>query len=128
MRCMAKNAALNTSMTNNTPTHDEISAHAYQIYLREGCIEGRDMDHWLQAEAELRQRATETTNPVESQATAERNVRDNSPEQAPRSQRNHKPESILPNSVVPSAAPIAQVSRANTPKRNSGKREAAATR
>src|SRR3569832_200347 len=98
---MAKNAVPNTSMTNSTPTHDEISAHAYQIYLREGCVEGRDMDHWLQAEAELRERATEISANGESQTAAERPTRLDAAEQAPRSQRNHKPESILPNSVVP---------------------------
>lgn len=35
------------------PTHDEIAAQAYQIYLREGAIAGRDLEHWLQAETEL---------------------------------------------------------------------------
>ena len=41
-----------------TPTHDEIAAQAYQIYLREGCVPGRDIENWLQAENELRLRAT----------------------------------------------------------------------
>lgn len=40
-----------------TPTHDEIAAQAYEIYLREGCVAGRDLDHWLQAEQEVRARA-----------------------------------------------------------------------
>lgn len=35
------------------PTHDEIAAQAYQIYLREGAVAGRDLEHWLQAETEL---------------------------------------------------------------------------
>lgn len=35
------------------PTHDEIAAQAYQIYLREGAQPGRELDHWLRAEAEL---------------------------------------------------------------------------
>jgi len=47
---MAKTLVSNSS----APTHDEIAAHAYEIYLREGCVAGRDLDHWLQAEAELR--------------------------------------------------------------------------
>src|SRR5688572_31451411 len=51
---MAKTVVPSKTMTNSTPTHDEIAAHAYQIYLREGCVEGRDLEHWLKAEAELR--------------------------------------------------------------------------
>src|ERR1051326_4267779 len=47
-------SAPKTLTANSTPTHDEIAAQAYQIYLREGCVEGRDLEHWLQAEAELR--------------------------------------------------------------------------
>jgi hypothetical protein len=43
--------------TSASPTQDEISARAYEIYLREGCVAGRDLDHWLQAEAELRSSA-----------------------------------------------------------------------
>ena len=33
---------------------DDIAARAYEIYEREGRSDGRAMDHWLQAEAELR--------------------------------------------------------------------------
>jgi hypothetical protein len=47
---MAKTLVSNSS----APTHDEISARAYEIYLREGCVAGRDLEHWLQAETELR--------------------------------------------------------------------------
>ncbi|MEW6159542.1 MAG: DUF2934 domain-containing protein [Verrucomicrobiota bacterium] len=39
--------------TTSPPTHEEIAAEAYNIYLSEGCIDGRDLDHWLQAEARL---------------------------------------------------------------------------
>jgi hypothetical protein len=35
------------------PTNEEIAARAYSIYVNEGQVEGRDMDHWLRAEAEL---------------------------------------------------------------------------
>ena len=40
--------------TSSAPTHDEIAAQAYEIYLREGCVTGRELDHWFQAEFELR--------------------------------------------------------------------------
>jgi hypothetical protein len=35
------------------PTHDEIAAQAYQIYLRNGAVAGRDLENWLEAETEL---------------------------------------------------------------------------
>ncbi len=34
--------------------HDEIARRAYQIWQAAGCPSGRDREHWLQAEAELR--------------------------------------------------------------------------
>ncbi|MCX7885728.1 MAG: DUF2934 domain-containing protein [Verrucomicrobiae bacterium] len=37
------------------PTHEEIAARAYQIYLERGCQPGHELDDWLQAEYELRQ-------------------------------------------------------------------------
>lgn len=36
-------------------THEDISKRAREIWEREGRPEGRDMEHWLQAEAELRE-------------------------------------------------------------------------
>jgi hypothetical protein len=30
---------------------DHISTKAYELYLQQGCPEGRALDHWLQAEA-----------------------------------------------------------------------------
>jgi hypothetical protein len=32
----------------------EVAQRAYLIYLEEGCPEGRHLDHWLRAEAEVR--------------------------------------------------------------------------
>src|SRR5437868_3517806 len=36
-----------------TPTHEEISARAYWIWVELGYPAGRDLEHWLQAEREL---------------------------------------------------------------------------
>jgi hypothetical protein len=36
-------------------THEQIAKRAYEIYLRNGAVPGRDEQNWLQAEAELRQ-------------------------------------------------------------------------
>jgi hypothetical protein len=41
-------------------THEEISKRAREIWEREGRPEGRDKEHWLQAEAELRQESLQT--------------------------------------------------------------------
>lgn len=37
------------------PTHQEIAARAYQIWLERGMTHGHDVDDWLQAEYELMQ-------------------------------------------------------------------------
>lgn len=37
-------------------TEDMISARAHQIWLDEGCPEGRSIEHWVKAELELRTR------------------------------------------------------------------------
>ena len=36
-----------------SPQRDGVAALAYQIYLREGCPQGRNLQHWLAAEAQL---------------------------------------------------------------------------
>lgn len=38
----------------SSPKHSEIAARAYHIWEREGRPHGRDLDHWLAAERELR--------------------------------------------------------------------------
>jgi hypothetical protein len=35
------------------PSHDEVARNAYEIYLKEGCPQGRDVQHWLMAEAHM---------------------------------------------------------------------------
>jgi hypothetical protein len=40
--------------TQREPTHEEIAARAQGIYEREGRPEGKAMQHWLQAEAQLK--------------------------------------------------------------------------
>ena len=38
----------------STPTHEQIAARAYEIFIERGRPQGRDLDHWLEAEAQLR--------------------------------------------------------------------------
>lgn len=35
------------------PSQDEVARKAYEIYLREGCPQGRDVQHWLAAEIQM---------------------------------------------------------------------------
>ena len=39
----------------NEPTREEITAAAHALWEQEGCPEGRDLEHWLKAENQLRQ-------------------------------------------------------------------------
>jgi hypothetical protein len=43
-----------TAGPSTTINEGEVAQRAYLIYLEEGCPEGRHLDHWLRAEAEVR--------------------------------------------------------------------------
>ena len=59
-----ENAGIGMESRDGTISTEEIAARAYEIYEREGRGDGRDMDHWLQAENELRaERQNRGTNP-----------------------------------------------------------------
>ncbi len=38
----------------NMPTHEQITRRAYEIFIERGRPEGRDLEHWLEAEKQLR--------------------------------------------------------------------------
>jgi Protein of unknown function (DUF2934) len=42
------------STPNASLTHSDIALRAYELYLAGGAMPGRDLDHWLRAESELR--------------------------------------------------------------------------
>jgi hypothetical protein len=44
------------------PSHDDISARARELWERAGRPEGRDDEHWLQAERELREKKDQGLN------------------------------------------------------------------
>jgi hypothetical protein len=48
------------------PTCDEIAALAHAIWEEEGRPEGREVDHWLSAERQLRQRRAGNTPPTDA--------------------------------------------------------------
>ena len=39
--------------SNATPTHEQITRRAYEIYVERGRPEGQDLEHWLEAESQL---------------------------------------------------------------------------
>lgn len=46
-------AAAVTDAPRSAPSEDLISARAYQLWLAEGCPDGRALAHWTQAQHEL---------------------------------------------------------------------------
>ena len=59
MKPKKKSAARAASASSVTePTQEEISICAYLIWEQEGRPQGRDIEHWYQAETQLRQART----------------------------------------------------------------------
>ena len=50
---MAKIAKTNNGGPSAKPSQEEIAKRAYEIYERNGCQPGCEMENWLAAEAEL---------------------------------------------------------------------------
>jgi hypothetical protein len=40
----------------DVPDPEEIRQRAYELHLQGGCVNGRDLDDWLQAERDLKDR------------------------------------------------------------------------
>jgi hypothetical protein len=53
----------------NSPTHEQITRRAYEIFMERGQPEGRDLEHWLEAEKQLRATG-ETKNSAPSATTS----------------------------------------------------------
>ena len=54
----------------DSPSHGDIAARAEQIYRESGCIAGRDLENWVQAENELKQRLDGNGTAPNGKATA----------------------------------------------------------
>ena len=50
------------STTSSSLTHGDIAMRAYELYLADGAMSGRELDHWLRAESELRHRVAPSGN------------------------------------------------------------------
>lgn len=53
-------AGLNQTENNFTPSPDEVARKAYFTYVNAGCPEGCDVQHWLNAEAQIVQERDQT--------------------------------------------------------------------
>jgi hypothetical protein len=53
---VTKSTANDVSTTTSSLTHGDIAMRAYELYLADGATAGRDLEHWLRAESELRDR------------------------------------------------------------------------
>jgi hypothetical protein len=49
--------ATSTAPSFSSLTHTDIANRAYQLFLANGAAHGRDLEHWFQAESELRDRS-----------------------------------------------------------------------
>ena len=56
MTVMPPAPARTAAVAKRAPTEDEIAVRAYELFLQEGAANGRDMEHWLRAEEELKSR------------------------------------------------------------------------
>jgi hypothetical protein len=50
------------STTSSSLPHGDIAMRAYELYLADGAMPGRELDHWLKAESELRYRSAANGN------------------------------------------------------------------
>jgi hypothetical protein len=57
---------MNTAQSIYTPPDSEIAERAHGLYVAAGCVEGRDMDHWLEAERQLRAEHAKALSSVEA--------------------------------------------------------------
>jgi hypothetical protein len=53
---------MTTASSLSALTHADIANRAYQLFLASGAAHGRDLEHWLQAESELRRRSVSAGN------------------------------------------------------------------
>ena len=56
--------------SNPQPSHDQIAQRAYEIFVEHGRPEGRDIEHWLEAEAQLKQQQPHAASVARSAGTS----------------------------------------------------------
>ena len=64
-----------SSVSDKRPSHQEIAARAYELYVQHGRREGYGMDDWLQAEYELMQLPVDKIAELEAPKPKDKNHR-----------------------------------------------------
>jgi hypothetical protein len=54
--------------SNSSPTHEQISSRAYEIFIERGQPAGQDQAHWLEAEKQLRASGQSQSDQTKQQA------------------------------------------------------------
>jgi hypothetical protein len=60
--------------SSSNPTQDQIARRAYEIFIERGQPEGRDLEHWLEAEKQLRATSQSKSAPVGATASSSANA------------------------------------------------------
>jgi hypothetical protein len=50
---LVRKSPTKTQATPESASQAQIATRAYALYEQDGCVHGRDIDHWLKAESEL---------------------------------------------------------------------------
>ena len=50
---------LRKPVTRSEPTHEDIAERAFALWLAAGCVHGRDLEFWFEAERQLRNRSAD---------------------------------------------------------------------
>lgn len=61
-RTLRVDTTSDVSTTGSSLPHGDIAMRAYELYLADGAMPGRELDHWLKAESELRYRVAANGN------------------------------------------------------------------
>jgi hypothetical protein len=69
-----KPMAKKLDQTSSRPTHEEIAQRAYAIFEQQGRPPGRELEHWLQAEAQLTGRRSQENGASANPRTMTRTV------------------------------------------------------
>jgi hypothetical protein len=63
-RSAAPSTNANQTEAQLRPSHDDVARKAFLIYLTQGCPQGRELQHWLEAEAQTIATSSNSTSAI----------------------------------------------------------------
>jgi hypothetical protein len=54
LTCSSQTEPINQTAIADSVMRDEVARRAYSIYQNQGCMPGNDLQHWLEAEVEVK--------------------------------------------------------------------------